>query len=671
MYGIPRYLATSLLAALPACALADPSARVEGGQAIVTSDGYKAAINLSDARITLDMPAHPYHLKTSIILDGAWVEPTTAAKAPAIHTTAGSATVEVTYPVAGNREFTVDVSAYKNAPGIYIVSRLKNLGQLHSDYYFWSWEGGYASYQVPADSVSHAGAPSHPGEIVTIKADPATYGRFGAFDWVYLPEEQGGLAVFTKQTLGRGPDSDRMTFLNAIPNNQMVDRGGSMDMGMGLVSVKDPQEAARVYDAVRKQSIPALNVTVKNQAFRDVDYGKPAPKWARNIDKYNCWPFVSCAPSQWTDADLKEWFGDFPLMSHVPNDPALIRRCHKAGLHVVMYINFMEMLNSEVQKAIGAKGAGYLNDNWGKIVDHENMDLAKHPNWVAYDKDGKARQSVWGAQTNVPGLYNTCLQQLDLHDAAIEQLKKVMALGVDGIFIDNAGPIQECYGDKFGKHTHAMPGKTNTEMYEMLMKRVYKVVKSYGNDKIVVINSGITPGQWSYSDVQMWESCLYGSGVVTPTTQWEDAKYMGELQQDALRHGKTPVIMSYFFDQPVAVRSDRALFTYAYARLYGMGWCDWFSMMGNDCDKKASRDLYSAQLGKAAGKVVPVNRVYYRLFDQGIAVVNPEKTERTITIDTPRDGALRDVCFDDTLSSAGGKVTLTLRPQSGRVLLWK
>jgi len=641
-------------------AFAAPEARVDGSNAIVTTDGYRAAISLDNARIELQTPERAYHLKTSIIQDGTWVEPTIGTTPPVVRSSAGSSTVEITYPVAGNREFILDVSAYKDVPGIYLVSRLKNLGAVHSDYYFWSWEGGYKSYQVPGAA-----------GIETQTPDSKNYDRFGVYDWVYLPETTGGLAVFTKQTLGRGPDGDLMTFINTVPNNLMVSRGASMDMGLGLVSVESAQDAAKVFSVISKKNIPALNVTVQKQSFADVDYGRPAPKWVRNIDKYNCWPFVKCIPSQWTDSSIKEWFGDFPLMSHIPNDPDLIRRLHKAGRHPVMYINFMEMLNSEIQKQTGPKGEGYLKGNWGQIVDHENMDLAKHPNWIAYDKDGKARQSVWGLSANVPGLFNTCLHQMDLQDAAVEQLKKIMALGVDGIFIDNAGPIQDCFGDKFGKHAHAFPEKSNTEMYEMLMKRVYKVVKSYGDDKIVIINSGITLNQWSYSDVQMWESCLYGSGVVAPTTQWDDAKYIGELQQDALKHGKVPVILSYFFDQPAAVRMDRALYTYAYARLYGMGWCDWFSAMGNECEIKASRDLYAADLGTPSGKVISVNRAYYRVFEKGIALVNPDKQSRTITVDIPRDGSLRDVCFDGTLTAMDNKLILTLRPQSGRVLLWR
>ena len=72
-----------------------------------------------------------------------------------------------------------------------------------------------------------------------------------------------------------------------------------------------------------------------------------------------------------------------------------------------------------------------------------------------------------------------------------------MDLGVDGIFIDNCAPVSECYGDKFGKHKH-LDDKTNTEMYYELLKKIYPVVKSYGNDKIVMQNTGILPDHWSY-----------------------------------------------------------------------------------------------------------------------------------------------------------------------------
>lgn len=642
--------------------VAAPGVQVGGDKATVTSGGYQASISLANARIDLQTPRKTYHLKTSILYNGAWVEPAATVGAPVPHTGGDASTVEITYNVAGNRQFIVDLSAYRNVPGIYLVSRLKNLGPVRTDYYFWSWEGGYDSYQVPGDTDA---------SVETVKANPADYSRFGAYDWVYLPEQGGGLAAFTKQTLGRGPDGDKITFLNSIPNNQIVGKGGSMDMGVGLVDAKDAHAAASLFPILAKKNIPALNVAFRPQALKGVDYGKPAPRWVRNIDKYNCFPFAGCIPATWTDAEIKEWFSDFQLISHVPNDRALIARFHKAGMHVIMYVNFMEILNSEIQKQAGPKGAGYLNDNWGKIVDHENMDLARHLNWVAYDQNGNARQSAWGVQTNVPGLFNTCLHQMDLHDAAVQQVKDIMATGVDGIFIDNAGPIQDCFGDKFGKHKHAYPEKSNTEMYDMLMKRVYKVVKSYGDDKIMAINSGINPDQWSYSDVQMWESCLYGSGVVAPTSTWEDAKYSGELQQDAIRHGKVPVILSYFDAQPIGVRADKALYTYAYSRLYNIGWGDWFTIMGRECDVKMARAIYSAKLGKPAGGVVSSGRAYYRVFQNGVALVNPDKQARTVTLTVPHNGVLNDVCFDDTLTAKNRTLTVELRPASGKVLLWK
>jgi len=638
-----------------------PTVNVTNDAVMISSGEYSASLSLVNAQIDIHVDGHTYHLSPTILYDSAWTTPTAAQEAPAMGHDATGAEVRVTYPVVDNREFTVSLTCYHDIPGIYVISHLTNLGKLRQEYYYWYWDGDYTSYFAPQE-----------GKIVERHPDLSTLDRFGYNDWVYLPEQSGGLALLTKQVLGRGSEGDKTTYLNALPINQYIGQGQSMDMGIGFVQAYSPEDAQQIQKDLATKAIPALNVTTQIPDLKALDYGEPAPKWLQAVDKYNDWPAGKPGvPEAWMGSGLAHSMHPFRFISHVANDKDVIDRCHSAGVRVIMYINFMEMLDSTIQQQAGPKGAAYLNGNWGKIVDHENMDIGKHLNWISYDEKGKERQSGWGAANNIPGLFNTCLHQKDLQDAVAQQVTDMLALGVDGIFIDNASGIPDCYGDKFGKHAHDLLGRTNTEMYNLLLQRVYSVVKGIDKEKIVVINSGINPNQWSYCDAQMSEACLYGAGVVAKTCTWEDAKYMGEMQAEAVRHGKIPIILSYFDAQPIVTRTDRALYTYAYARLYDLGWSDFFTMVGADGDVKDAQDLYNAHLGKPVGVISATDRVHYRLFENGVVLVNPDLWGKTVTIPVTRTGKLYDVCHYATRATSGKSVTVEMTPESGRVLLWK
>ena len=104
--------------------------------------------------------------------------------------------------------------------------------------------------------------------------------------------------------------------------------------------------------------------------------------------------------SVWSDKDVHEWLSDFALISHIPNDSNLIRLCHEAGIKVIIYVNFMEMLDTKAQLS-DPKGKPYY-DGWAKNPGCELVDLKDHPNWICIDNDGKRQQSLWGLQTICP-----------------------------------------------------------------------------------------------------------------------------------------------------------------------------------------------------------------------------------------------------------------------------
>lgn len=314
---------------------------------------------------------------------------------------------------------------------------------------------------------------------------------------------------------------------------------------------------------------------------------------------------------------------------------------------MIPYVNYMELLNTEIE----AKARGRVYYEWTQAVDHDALDLVNHPDWICIDKDGKDVPSIWGSNNGHPGLFYTCFHQQGLHDAALAQVRKLMEMGADGVFIDNAGPVAECFGAQFGKHRHPETG-SNTKMYQRLQQEVYELVKSFGTDRIVMINSGIIPEQWAWSDAQMWESCICGAGTAERMQEWIELEYEGRIHAEAVRHGKVPVILSYLD-----------------ARLYGFPWADWFTLSKTDHDKRLAKATYVARLGKPLGPPKQSGKVWYREFEKGLVVLNPESTTIYCVVPVRSTGSFDDAGYDRTFVSSAGKLRLEMLPESGRVMV--
>jgi hypothetical protein len=377
--------------------------------------------------------------------------------------------------------------------------------------------------------------------------------------------------------------------------------------------------------------------------------------------------------SEWSDKMIGDphvgagWMKGFPLVVGVPASKSLIAKAHDAGLRVIVYVNYMELQNSEVQMA--AKGSLYRQPDEASPADL--LDLAKHPDWTCIDSEGKDRRSNWGVSQGIPGLFSTCFHQADLRQNALTQVCNIMNLGADGVFIDNAVPSHECHGPRFEKHQHTDAAETNTDAYELLQREVYKLVKTFGADKIVMQNSGISPSHWAYCDAQMWEGFRFDERNADPVNEWSELQYAAEEHADAVRHGKVPVILSYFSAIPADHRGEAALYTYAYTRLHGWLLADWFDLTKSPENEKLAKAIYAIRLGKPLSDAKPVGDLLYRAFEKGIVVLNPTRAKASASVPTARDGRLSDVAYDRELTASNGSVVLEIAPESGRVLIWR
>jgi hypothetical protein len=240
-----------------------------------------------------------------------------------------------------------------------------------------------------------------------------------------------------------------------------------------------------------------------------------------------------------------------------------------------------------------------------------------------------------------------------------------MDLGVDGLFIDNIHPHKECFGEKLGKHRHVQPGADNEETFKEVLDLVYKCVKGYGKDKLVMTNpGGVHPGYWYCSDAMMWESYIVGSAS-KERADWKWIMMMAESCQQAIAQGKAVVALSYFGKARRDHVTDDAFFCYACARLSGFLWADWFTLPKDN----PAQALFRIRLGAAAGAMENSAGLYLRRFAKGLVTVNPTDAAKSVEVKIGPGRRLKDVYTGAPLSVRGSKVALALPPQSGRVFV--
>jgi len=317
-----------------------------------------------------------------------------------------------------------------------------------------------------------------------------------------------------------------------------------------------------------------------------------------------------------------------------------------------VYVNFMEMYGSA----------------WGHKVDEE-IDISRYPDWTLVDEQGREDRSLWGVNNKIEGLYYTSMHQTDLHDNAVAFVRKVLEeSGADDVFVDNAGGLHNCYGDRIGRHKH-VSGKTNTDMYEVLLAKIYKAVKDFGEDKIVMLNSGIIPSHWAYSDAQMYESTDFGYNLRGTMDSWQDLQYMGELHSEAIRKGKVPVVISYMQRCPSERKLEAALGTYAFAKLYGFLWADFFDLWAKEDTRGLAREIYGIRLGKPLAEARKTGQVCFREFEKGLVLVNTGSARARVRIAVRSGNTYRDTGYQRTISADHGRISLDIEPLAGRILL--
>lgn len=287
----------------------------------------------------------------------------------------------------------------------------------------------------------------------------------------------------------------------------------------------------------------------------------------------------------------------------------------------------------------------------------------------------------------VCSLSTTYVQKMD------EFLKKVLTeVGSDGLFMDDISPRRvECYGEGlrigYSKryrtvlaearpqtfedprirdvpiHRHLYRGQDQAYGLRQLLLGVRQMVKSYGQDKVMIINGD--PEYADCADGTMVESYICSWGWKGRNKTWTQLKELAQQYARYIKSGGTVIALSYLGETQTTVKDD-AFFCYAAARLSDFIWSDYQTLGDNPATV-----LYHTQLGQPTNPLMATDKgAEYRWFEKGLIVMNGTDQNIVDRIELPDNGgfpSLADLYAEQEIAVAGGRVNVSVPAQAGRV----
>jgi len=343
---------------------------------------------------------------------------------------------------------------------------------------------------------------------------------------------------------------------------------------------------------------------------------------------------------------------------------------HKRGVKVIFYINVSTYPSiSRREEIIRMQKPHEHNEEYCFVLESPfwntvNLDIDNRlKDWVWVDRRNQnylERKSAdsGGYEDDLPfeGVYpgdgkwdgwkRVCPNAIGIREATIEGVKKLMDLGADGIFLDSwefdseyHKTTHKCWADKFKVHKHAHPEWDFEKAGLAITKDIYELVKSYNKDNVVWINGGVSkPETLRYVDAQMMESLICTHVSTRRWHTFEEVQKMVKPKEEAIKAGKVISPLSYLGYTNHGVRED-AFYCFAAARILGLCWADWFTI-GED---SRAKQLYRIKLGGYRSEILEYNGIYYRLFTNGVVVLNPTPDDREICIKTGITTPLREL----------------------------
>ena len=382
------------------------------------------------------------------------------------------------------------------------------------------------------------------------------------------------------------------------------------------------------------------------------------------------------------------------LISHVPRAPdreemkRYLEEAHAHRIKVLPYVSpekawFVD--TPERLKRFHRRNPG------GAVPYYEAVDPSSHPEWILIDKLGRptprygsyakndqgqweVKWGVWSVhgqkyedlQNANPWSWYMCSSAEGYIDAVERGVRAVMDLGFDGVFVDNTYTrrLALCHGAELGKHKHRPPGDNTDKTYWELAARIHQTVKSYGPEKIILLNGGTEDVYRPIRDGAMIESYICTDGKRERIHNWDTVLKWARQYRDERKHNRIVTALSYLGSSRYA-RKDDCFYTYACAQLSAFKW----SAGGPRMD--VVRLLYRARLLAPQGELESRGGLWYRHYDRGMVVVNPDpKSEVEARLPLPASVktpvelySARQLPVDD------GQISIRVAAESGRVVV--
>jgi hypothetical protein len=338
------------------------------------------------------------------------------------------------------------------------------------------------------------------------------------------------------------------------------------------------------------------------------------------------------------------------LISHVPHCKEAFDFAHAKGFRAIPYVHFL-----------------------GIHTNYSDQDVFyfEHPEILLKDEDGRWVNTPMD-QSHRLHRFLTCANSPSYWKLSLAYVKKMMNMGADGVFIDNVGRRRPCLAPRFNGrrpspefdpyvHEHLFPGATHDYAWDRMLQAIRALVKSYGQDKIVLLNSGIGTDVQKNGDACEWESFVYSWAWEGRKHTWQDVKESAKSNEWFMKAGRRIVASSYLNSSRPEVKDD-AFWAFSAARL--VDYIFWEGLEGTGAEI-----LYRVHLGKGRGPLTEANAVAWRLFERGLVVLNDSMTDQELVVTVPHDLAELVDAYDGMalIHARDGKMTVKVPKKKARV----
>jgi len=340
------------------------------------------------------------------------------------------------------------------------------------------------------------------------------------------------------------------------------------------------------------------------------------------------------------------------LISHVPHCKEAFDFAHSQGFRAIPYVHFLGIHTN------------YMD---------QDVFYFEHPEILLKDEEGRWVNTPMDQSYRLHR-FLTCANSPSYWKLSLAYVRKMMDLGADGVFIDNVGRRRPCLAPRFNGgrpspefdpfvHEHLFPDATHDYAWDRMLQAIRSLVKSYGNDKIVLLNSGIGTNVQKDGDACEWESFIYSWAWEGRKHTWHDVKELANKNGWYLKAGRRIVASCYLNSSRPEVKED-AFWAFSAARL--VDFIFWENLEGTGAEI-----LYRAHLGQGRGSFQESNGVAFRLFENGLVVLNDSMTDQEIKLPVPEDlSSIVDLFEERSIErSEQRQVTVQVPKKKARVYL--